>query len=59
MSNSIPLFYMQINLQTALNCVSTFFLGVDAQQTLNQKDVSVSANNFQITGVYTVRGALV
>ena len=26
MSNSLPLFYMQINLQTALNCVATFFL---------------------------------
>lgn len=50
---------MQISLQTALNCVGTFFLGVDAQQTLNQKDVSVSANNFQITGVYTVGGTLV
>ena len=26
MSNSMPLFYMQINIQTALSCVDTFFL---------------------------------
>lgn len=59
MSNSIAIVLYADQLPNSPELRWYVFIGVDVQQTLNQKDVSATANNFQIIGVYTVGGALV